>query len=86
MLQTFIPVRPTDATLLGALCLTACNLDIDLDKCRPDLERAKDRLSLLDSDDILVLLSSYFIAPKILLLPRCSPCFGNLKLAVFDNF
>jgi hypothetical protein len=41
--------------------------------------------SLLDSHDALVLLRSCFSAPKILFLLRCSPCFGNPKLEVFDN-
>ena len=85
LLKSFIPVLPADATLLGAPCLAGRNLDCALDACCSDLQRAIDRLSLLESHDALVLLRSCFSAPKILYLLRCSPCYGHAKLEAFDN-
>ena len=50
-----------------------------------DLQRAIERLSLLESHDALVLLRSCFSASKLMYLLRCSPCYGHPKLDVFDN-
>ena len=85
MLKSFIPVLPADATLLGAPCLAGRKLDIALDACCLDLQRAIERLSLLESHDALVLLRSCFSASKLVYLLHCSPCFGNSKLDVFNN-
>jgi hypothetical protein len=65
MLQSFIHVLPTDATLLGAPCLAGRMLDTALNDCRVELRRAIERLALLDSHDALVLLRSCFSAPKM---------------------
>jgi hypothetical protein len=80
-------------TVLEGLCTYGCernnknnNKDVALHECCSGLQRAIHRLSLLDSHDALVLLRSCFRAPKILFLLRCSPCFGNPTLEVFDKF
>ena len=85
LLKSFILVLPADATLLGAPCLAGRKLDIALDACCLDLQRAIERLSLLESHDALVLLRSCFSASKLMYLLRCSPCYGHPKLDVFDN-
>jgi hypothetical protein len=84
MLQSFIHVLPTDATLLGAPCLAGRKLDSALNGCCVELRRAIERLALLDSHDALVLLRSCFSAPKMTYLLRCSPCFGHPELVAFD--
>jgi hypothetical protein len=66
LLKSFIPVLPADATLLGAPCLAGRKLDIALDACCLDLQRAIERLSLLESHDALVLLRSCFSASKLM--------------------
>jgi hypothetical protein len=84
MLQSFIHVLPTYATLLGAPCLAGRKLDSALNDCCVELRRAIERLALLDSHDALVLLRSCFSAPKMTYLLRCSPCFGHPELVAFD--
>jgi hypothetical protein len=73
MLQSFIHVLPTDATLLGAPCLAGRMLDTALNDCCVELRRAIERLALLDSHDALVILRPSFSAPKMTYLLRCSP-------------
>jgi hypothetical protein len=83
-LKSLILVLLADAALLDAPCLAGRKLDIAVDACS-DLQRAIERLSLLGSQDALVLLRSCFSASKLMYLLRCSLCFGHSKLDVFNN-
>jgi len=71
-LLSFVRVNVSDATLLGAPLFPVTVLDKAWsDRCA-DLARAVDRLDDVSSQDVLIVLMSFFSAPKVLHL-RCSP-------------
>jgi len=84
-LKSFLPVKPAEASLLGAPLLAGQELDSALDARCLDLSRAIDRLSVIDSHDALILLRSCFCAPKIQHILRCTPCHEHPSLDTFDD-
>jgi len=84
-LQSFIQIPVTDATLLGAPLFPGSVLDNAWSIRCEDLTRAVDRLSLLESQDALILLRASFSAPRVQHLLRCSPSADNQGLQKFDD-
>ena len=72
-------------TLLGAPVLSGRATDKVLQETISDLDRAIDRLSLLEAHDALCLLKNSIAMPKLLYILRTSPCFDNPLLASFDD-
>ncbi len=85
LLQEFIQLTPSSATLLGAPLMVDQVMDECLGKRRGELERAITRLELITSHDALVLIRSSFSAPKVQHTLRASPCFGHRSLLKFDQ-
>jgi hypothetical protein len=85
LLQQFVQLSTSAATLLGAPLRKGQAMDSCLNKRCEDLERAISRLQLLSSHDALVLLRASFSAPSIQHLLRASPCSGHDLLSKFDN-
>lgn len=84
-LQSFQRIIPNDAVLLGAPLFPGSTLDKHwVDRC-DDMYRAVNRLSLIASQDALMLLRSSFSAPRVHHLLRCSPSVENSSLITFDN-
>ena len=80
-LQTFQRFAFEDATLLGAPLFPG---PLWNDRCTDQL-RAMDRLSLIGSQDALILLRASFSAPRVQHLLRCSPSVDNAALTTFDD-
>jgi len=80
-LQTFQRFAFEDATLLGAPLFPG---PLWNDRCTDQL-RAMDRLSLIGSQDALILLRASFSAPRVQHLLRCSPLVDNAALTTFDD-
>ena len=72
-------------TLLGALVLSGRATDKVLQEKISDLDRAIDRLSLVQAHDALCLLKNSTAMPKLLYILRISPWFDNPLLASFDD-
>ena len=85
LLQEFIQLTPSSATLLGAPLMVGQAMDECLSKRCDELERATTRLELITSHDALVLLRSSFSATKVQHTLRASPCFGHRSLLKFDQ-
>ena len=85
VLKSFSHVDLNCSSLLGAPLFKGQTLDAALDKFCSDLERAIDRLKLIESHDALVLLRSCFSAPKVQHFLRCSPCLNHPALSSFDR-
>ena len=75
-------VRPNTATMLGSPIGSSVDEAL-LDKVET-LRKMKSRLSLLSSQDALILLRHSFAIPKILYILRTAPCFSSPCLAVYD--
>src|SRR5678816_1963604 len=72
-------------TLLGAPLLPGPAVDMVVDSKANDLERAIQRLSLLNTHDALVLLRSSLSVPKLLYSMRTAVCTDCPGLARFDQ-
>ena len=68
-------------TLLGAPLF----LDKTWNKCCEELAALSDRLTAINSQDVLILLRSCFSAPKILPLLRCSVSVAHVSIGQFLN-
>ena len=75
-------VRPNTATLLGSPI--GSSVDEALLDIVEALRKMKSRLSLLSSQDALILLRHSFAIPKILYILRTAPCLTSPCLAVYD--
>ena len=75
-------VRPNTATLLGSPIGSSVGEAL-LDKVEA-LKKMKSCLSLLSSQDALILLCYSFAIPNILYILRTAPCFTSSCLAVYD--
>ena len=84
-LQSFLCRDIRDTTLLGAPLFTGHELDSAWLSRLSDLSRAVERLSLIGSQDALVLLRASFGAPRVQHLLRCSPSVGHPALGDFDS-
>jgi hypothetical protein len=85
VLQSFKRLTVQDGSLLGAPLFPGSILDSNwTDRCN-DLSRAVDRLSLISSQDALILLRASFSAPRVQHLLRGSPSADNAALDIFDN-
>jgi hypothetical protein len=85
VISSFIHTCPQNADLLGAPLFEGNILDSALQNCCDNLTTAIDRLKTVSSHDALISLRSCLGAPKIQHLLRCSPCFDNQLLVVFDE-
>ena len=72
-------------TILGSPILKGPAVDKVLHEKVEDLERAIQRLTLLQSHDALCLLRNALALPKPLYILRTAPCAGNNLLERFDN-
>jgi hypothetical protein len=79
-LNTFVHVLPQDASLLGAPLFDGDILDMELQSCCDNLEKAIERLQSISAHDAVILLRSSFSAPKIMHILRCSPCVSHQAL------
>jgi len=84
-IQSFQRVVAHDASLLGAPLFTRKKLDAFWSDRYADLVRASHRLSLVGSQDALLLLRASFSAPRVQHLLRCSPHVDHDALVVFDT-
>ena len=75
-----------NASLLGAPLFHGPEMDYKLTNCCADLAKAIDRLESIGSRDALVLLRSFFNAPKMQYILRCSPCLNHPALSEFAEF
>ena len=81
----FSTVSMADSTLHGSpifpgpMLYKTCS-----DRCA-DLSRAVDRLSLVGSQDAVMLLRASFSAPRVQHLLRCSPSVDHASLGTFDD-
>jgi len=81
----FTAVSAADSILLGSPLFPGAMLDKTWsDRCA-DLSRAVERLSLVGSQDALILLRASFSAPRVQHLLRCSPSADHAALATFDD-
>jgi len=85
VLQSFQRIDVKDAILLGAPLFPGSVLDRLWSERCTDLSRAVDRLSLIGSQDALILLRASFSAPRVQHLLRCSPSVDNAALSTFDD-
>ena len=74
-----------DMTLLCAPVLSGRATDKVLQEKISDLDRAIDRLSLLQARDALCLLKNSIAIPKLLYILRTSPCFDNPFLVSLND-
>ena len=79
-------VSRSKATLLGAPIGDIISIDTCILDKITKLEIMGERLSLLSSYDILLLLRHSLCIPKILYVLRTAPCFISDKLHTFDNY
>ena len=84
-LQLFLPVDLKETCLLGAPLFESQSLDDAWSKRCADLERAIERLKMIDAQDALILLRVSFSSPRVQHLLRCSPSVNHPSLLVFDN-
>jgi len=85
VLQSSKRIAVQDGSLLGAPLFPGSILDSYwTDRCN-DLSRAVDRLSLISSQDALILLRASFSAPRVQHLLRGSPSADNAALDKFDD-
>jgi hypothetical protein len=84
-LQLFTPVDLKETCLLGAPLFESQSLDDAWRKRCADLERATERLKMIDAQDALILLRVSFSSPRVQHLLRCSPSVNHPSLLVFDN-
>ena len=84
LLQSFGRVGVKDVTLLRATLFTGSVLDKAWSNRCNNLERAVDRLRLIDVQDALIHLRSSFSAPKVLHPLCCSPSVSHSSLQSFD--
>ncbi len=80
VLRSFHRVTVRDASLLGAPLFLGPVLDSFWSERCSDLSRAVDRLSMIGSQDALILLQASFSAPRVQHLLRCSPSVDNAAL------
>ena len=85
ILQSFRRLPVSEASLLGAPLFQGPALDSRWHECCSDLARAVDRLSMIGSQDALILLRASFSAPRVQHLLRCSPSVDHVALTTFDN-
>jgi len=84
LLQSFTRRNIDDDSLLGAqFVIASMELDRVWSARLAELDRAVDRLSLLDAQEALVLLRASFCAPRVQHLLRCSP---SVKQETLDTF
>ncbi|NJL55677.1 hypothetical protein HC928_11090 [bacterium] len=84
-LQMFTPVDLKEVCLLGAPLFESQSLDDAWSKRCADLERATERLKMIDAQDALILLRVSFSSPRVQHLLRCSPSVNHPSLLIFDN-
>jgi hypothetical protein len=85
MLQSFSRRCITDTSVLGAPLFIGNELDSAWSTRLADLNRAVERLKLLDAQEALVLLRASFSAPRVQHLMRCSPSVEHSALNEFDK-
>jgi hypothetical protein len=82
--KNFKQVEPQDMTLLGAAVTNGPASERALQSKVDNLQRAVDRLALLQAHDALSLLRNSMAMPKLLYILRTSPCFDSSLLSQFD--
>jgi len=83
--RDFIRVAKKDMTLLGAPVTKSIAQDAAIGQKIAELDRAIQRLSLLQAHDALTLLKNSLAMPKLLYLLRTTDCGDNQLLETFDN-
>ena len=81
----FNRVQKEDMTFLGSPVLPSMAMDRVLQGTINDLERAIQRLALLQAHDAFCLLKNSIAMQKLLYVLRTSPCFDNPLLDIFDD-
>ena len=78
-------VSPSPATLLGSPLSSGLAMDDAISTLNDDLQWAANRLSLVSSHDVLILLKNCLSGRKLLHVMRTTSCFDNPQLSEFDD-
>ena len=85
ILSSFTRVSLDNAVLLGAPLIPGPALDEAWASRYAELQTAADRLSSIGAQEALILIRSFFSAPKVMHLLRCTPSMSHPALHTFDN-
>ena len=85
ILDSFIHVKPEQATLLGAPLFLGTALNDTIDNFQAGFTRASKRLSLISAHDAIIILRNSLSAPKFAYVLSSSPCAGHPGLVDCDH-